>query len=131
VYQLVKRAYPSISLATVYKTLERLERGGLISKPNIIHETARYEHRVAHHHHLVCVSCKRLEDLEASDLGVELPREAHHLGLPESVRREFEISDYTITFRGLCRTCKRSGGNGKGRAPLADPADEVAPAETR
>jgi Fur family transcriptional regulator, peroxide stress response regulator len=131
VYQLVKRAYPSISLATVYKTLERLERAGLISKPNIIHETARYEHRVGHHHHLVCVSCKRLDDLDPDELAADLPREAQHLGLPESVRREYEISDYTITFRGVCRACKRSGANGNGRAPAGSSADAVTPAETR
>ncbi|HVY61819.1 MAG TPA: transcriptional repressor, partial [Planctomycetota bacterium] len=82
VYQLVKRAYPSISLATIYKTLERLERAGLIAKPNIIHETARYEHRTSHHHHLVCTGCKRLEDLAPEELRSRLPRDAQELGLP-------------------------------------------------
>ena len=107
VYQLVKKTYPSISLATIYKTLERLERSGLIAKPNLIHETALYEARTEHHHHLVCTACKRLADLGPDELRSRLPRDAQDLGLPETVRREYEISDYTITFKGLCRACKK------------------------
>jgi Fur family peroxide stress response transcriptional regulator len=106
IYKVVKKAYPSISLATIYKTLERLERVGIIGKANPLHETVRFDPRVDHHHHVICETCKRIDDLDATALRVSLPRTADGMGLPEPVRRDFEISDYQITFKGTCRSCR-------------------------
>lgn len=130
VYRLVRRAYPSISLATVYKTLERLERAGLVARPSVLHETARYEHRVGHHHHLVCVACKRLEDVLPEDLGASaLPSDPRRFVLPDALRREYEVLDWSITFKGLCRACRKAGaaGNGAGGAAPARTAATARP----
>jgi Fur family peroxide stress response transcriptional regulator len=126
VFQLVRRAYPSLSLATVYKTLERLERAGLIAKPNLLHDTALYEHRVGHHHHVVCTACKRLTDLDPDDIDAALPRAPRDLGVREAVAREFDLQDYSITFRGVCRACRKAAP----KAPAAVPVESAAAAPT-
>lgn len=108
IFRVVRKAYPSISLATIYKTLERLERVGIIGKANLLHETVRFDPRVDHHHHLICVECKRVEDLEPDEIKVPLPRTADGMGLPERVRREFDLTDYKITFTGTCRACRKN-----------------------
>jgi Fur family peroxide stress response transcriptional regulator len=118
IYRVVRRSYPAISLATIYKTLERLEKAGIIAKATLLHETVRFDPRVDHHHHVVCVECKRIEDLDAGALKMQLPREVEAIGLPEAVRRNYDIADYQITFKGVCRACKR-----KPRPALATATD--------
>jgi Fur family peroxide stress response transcriptional regulator len=110
IFKVVRKAYPSISLATIYKTLERLERLGIVGKANVLHETVRFDPRVDRHHHLVCVECKRVDDLDEEALRVTLPHDADGFGIPDWARREYEIADYQITFKGLCRACRRKRG---------------------
>lgn len=107
IYQVVRKTYPSISLATVYKTLDRFEKSGLVSKVNPLHETARYDPKVEHHHHLVCTECKHVEDLDPQELTRPLPLDPRSLGLPEGRCRDFDVVDYTITFKGVCQACRR------------------------
>jgi Fur family peroxide stress response transcriptional regulator len=118
IYKVVRKAYPSISLATIYKTLERLERVGIIGKASLIHETVRFDPRIDHHHHVVCGACKRIEDLDAGALRLALPRTVEGMGLPEQVRRDFEVSDYQITFKGLCRACRARAKRARLEAPI-------------
>ena len=63
IYARVRREHPHISLATVHRTLERLCDVGEASKVTPLHETARYDGNTRPHHHVVCVRCKRVEDL--------------------------------------------------------------------
>ena len=121
IYKVVRKAYPSISLATIYKTLERLDRVGIIGKASPLHETVRFDPRVDHHHHVVCVDCKKVEDIDAGALRAALPRTAEAMGLPEHIRREYEITDYQITFKGLCKACRK-----KPRAALVGAAASAA-----
>ena len=113
VYRAARRAVPALSLATVYKTLDVFDRVGLARVVNPLHAEARYDARVDHHHHLVCVRCKRLDDVEASLLRAQVPRTLEAIGLPEAARRDFDVVDWQITFRGLCRAC---AGKKKARA---------------
>jgi len=110
--RIVRKTYPSLSLATVYKTLERLERAGIAGKVNLLHEAARFEARPDPHHHVMCVDCKRIDDLEPASLGAPLPATIDGLGLPDSVRRDYHLLGYSLMVRGLCRACQ---GKPRGR----------------
>ncbi len=123
-FRVVKEAYPSISLATIYKTLDRFEKLGLIAKVNVLHETARYDPRTEHHHHVVCVDCKRCEDVEPEALAAwGLPRDVAGLGLPEPTVAGWDLRDYSIMFQGLCRDCARQ------RAPASAAEDKLRSSE--
>ena len=59
-YASLKKAYPSLSLATVYKTLQTLHEMGMVSRVDSPTAQARYDAIVETHHHAVCTSCGRI-----------------------------------------------------------------------
>ncbi|GBC83399.1 Peroxide operon regulator [bacterium HR10] len=99
IYKRIRRQYPTISLATVYKTLETLEQEGLISKVTPLHETARYDANRTRHHHLICVKCHAIEDFSTEAL--------EQLQLPREVVGDWRVLDYTVQVLGVCRECQK------------------------
>lgn len=97
-YRRLKPRYPSLSLATVYKTLQALQGLGLVSLVNQPHVEARYDAIVERHHHAICEGCGKIVDLFDKRLD-ELP-------LP-SAARGFSITGHSVHFRGLCASCAR------------------------
>jgi Fur family peroxide stress response transcriptional regulator len=95
IYQNIKTEYPSISLATVYKTLETLEGHNLVTKVNSLLDLARFDGDTSLHHHLICMSCKKIVDIYDNRF--------HNLPFPESNR--FKVNGYRIQFEGLCESC--------------------------
>jgi Fur family peroxide stress response transcriptional regulator len=87
-----------LSRATVYRTLETLVAIGLAER--IAHPGAevRYDPRIERHHHLVCEACGSVADYAARALD-RLPLPSPALG--------FEVTDYSVQFRGLCAACAR------------------------
>ena len=65
IYSQVVARYPNVNISTVYRTLELLERLGLVTKTDLGEGRVRY-HPVekGHHHHLVCRECGATIDLE-------------------------------------------------------------------
>ena len=49
IYDSIKESYPSISLATVYKTLDTLAENQLINKVSTPQGTMRYDARIENH----------------------------------------------------------------------------------
>lgn len=62
VYRVVRAQMPSISLGTIYKTLDALERAGMVSQVALLNETKRYDANLDPHHHLICTECRRIVD---------------------------------------------------------------------
>jgi Fur family transcriptional regulator, peroxide stress response regulator len=99
VYMAIKKQLPKVSLATVYKNLEALIAAGVASKLNYGDGSARYDIRTDHHHHLRCLQCGRVWDLEASENSAWLKT----LKSPIS----FQVSAYRLELVGHCRDCRR------------------------
>ncbi|WP_188206075.1 ferric iron uptake transcriptional regulator [Alkalibacillus aidingensis] len=102
VYLLVKDKAPEIGLATVYRTLELLTELKVVDKINFGDGVSRYDLRkegAEHfHHHLVCVECGSVLEIEEDLLGdVEKVVES---------RFEFEVRDHRLTFHGVCKSCQ-------------------------
>ena len=95
IYQEVKSVYPSLSLATVYKTLETFAENNLIAKVNTLHDMARFDGDTDPHHHLVCLHCKKIVDIYDDDLNK----------LPIPSKNGFRVFGYRVQFEGLCETC--------------------------
>ena len=98
IYLEVKQAYPTISLATVYKTLETFARNDIIQKVNRLHDMARYDGNNDIHHHMVCVGCKKIFDFQSENL--------NNLSLPPSHFGKFKVHSYQVQFEGLCEQCQ-------------------------
>jgi Fur family ferric uptake transcriptional regulator len=95
----IDRRLDSVGRASVYRTLEQLDRLHLVQQVAIGGDAAGYE-RVdpeLHHHHLVCEQCGRISPFvsDALEKAIEkVSREA-----------EFEVAAHDVVLRGTCPTC--------------------------
>ncbi|WCO65653.1 Fur family transcriptional regulator [Iamia majanohamensis] len=103
---------PTVSLRTVYQTLNDLADMGELVPLDLGTGSTRFDPTVAPHHHMVCDRCGRVHDLHA-DVG--------EVAVPEAERDGFTIFATEIVFRGLCEHCSSAPGDGPGdtRAPAA------------
>lgn len=99
VYLAVKNQLPKVSLATVYKNLEALIEAGVASKLNFGDGSARYDIRTDHHHHLRCLPCGKMWDLEPTESSAWLKQMKTRVG--------FQVSDYRLELLGVCRDCRK------------------------
>jgi len=102
VYEAVSRSMPTISLRTVYQTLNDLASMGEVQNLELGTGSARFDPNVDAHHHLVCERCGRVVDVYA---------DASRVTVPTPQRHGFTISSTEVVFRGTCPDCKRKDGN--------------------
>jgi Fur family transcriptional regulator, ferric uptake regulator len=85
--------------ASVYRTLDQLEQLHLAHRVEIGGDAAGYE-RIdpdAHHHHLVCERCGRLDPFVSPPLERAI----------EAIGRDarFEVAAHDVVLRGTCAAC--------------------------
>src|SRR5438105_494263 len=97
VYETVSSSMPTISLRTVYQTLNDLAAMGEVQALDLGTGSARFDPNVDVHHHLVCVRCGRVVDIYADASGMRVPN---------SQRHGFTITATDVVFRGTCPDCK-------------------------
>jgi len=91
-----------IGLATVYRTLEILTDLKIVDKVSFNDGVARYDLRkegAKHfHHHLLCLECGNIEEVEEDLLGTveEIVEQKYH----------FLVKDHRLTFHGVCQKCQ-------------------------
>jgi Fur family peroxide stress response transcriptional regulator len=98
VFRRVRSSHPTISHATVYKTLDTFERHGIISRLTPLYESVRYDPQTSQHHHIVCVRCKKVMNLADDDLET--------IQIPAQVHRDNKVLGYSVHFSVLCGSCK-------------------------
>ena len=96
VYASVSADMPTISLRTVYQTLNDLASMGEIVQLELGTGSARFDPNLDGHHHLVCGHCGKVLDVDAEIAGLDLP---------EDRRRGFVIDATQVVFRGTCPDC--------------------------
>jgi Fe2+ or Zn2+ uptake regulation protein len=99
VYLEVQKIMPEVSRATVYNTLHELVRFGALSEVGNLNESAlRYDTKSSPHHHIYCVQCHTISDIEQT---------FNDLVLPPEKTAGFEIQQSQVTFFGLCPDCQK------------------------
>lgn len=69
IYAQVAAKFPNVNISTVYRTLELLERLGLVTKTDLGGGRVRYHPaEKGRHHHLICERCGAVIDLDESVL---------------------------------------------------------------
>jgi len=112
VYAAVRREHPTISLATVHRTLETLCAIGEARKVTPLHDSARYDGNVTPHHHVVCVKCRKVRDIEIPELGLLLKGRAA-IG-------DFRVLGTSVEIQALCGRCNPQGARETGSGRGAD-----------
>jgi len=95
IYEEVKKRYPFVSLATVYRTVETLEQMGLAKKVCYWGSSARYDANTDEHHHLICVKCGAIRDIYMEE----------DLSIPQELEG-FRTEGYSVNIYGLCPECR-------------------------
>lgn len=112
IFEDVSARLPGISRTTVYRVLETLVQLGIARKVCHPGAAARFEVESHRHHHLVCLRCGRMIDLEDPRLD--------NLPFPGAGARGFELTDYSIQFRGTCADCVRAAASRRARRKSPD-----------
>lgn len=68
VYERLQPEYPSLSLGTVYRTLDLLADAGLIRRVSTDKGSKRYDANLVDHHHLICQDTQEILDYEDPEL---------------------------------------------------------------
>jgi Fur family peroxide stress response transcriptional regulator len=100
VHRRVARRLPGTSRTTVYRTLETLVAMGLVAKTCHSGRSVRYDRRIDPHHHLLCVRCERVDDIDDPRLD--------SIPLPDTSAAGFAVIDHRVLIRGVCRHCRDS-----------------------
>jgi Fur family transcriptional regulator, ferric uptake regulator len=99
-YERVRVAHPGIGRATVYRALEAQVEDGMASRfERDGHISAYIACDPEHHHHLVCTSCQRVEDV-AEDVVAPMLASVGR-------RHDFQVDHAALDFYGLCPSCRR------------------------
>lgn len=85
-----------VSRATVYNTVELLEKAGILSKNVFGQNPAMYEVNHDNHIHLVCKRCGKIREIENSHIA------AHVMQLHTD---DFIADSFAITIYGECGEC--------------------------
>ena len=99
IYNNVSKKLSTISMTTVYNTVDLLKKDGLISElPSRSDEGKRYDPNPSPHDHLICSICGKVVDIEVN---VD-----HPSLLTEEQKNGFDIRETHIKFYGICTNCK-------------------------
>ena len=95
IYSAVKREYPTLSLATIYKNIILMVEHGIIAEVPISGKKPKYELKKSDHIHLICEACGTIEDMKITKskeqvLSVE----------------NFKVQNMQINLYGVCRECQ-------------------------
>jgi Fur family peroxide stress response transcriptional regulator len=96
IYSALKERFPTLSFATVYNTLETLRDMGKVVEVSGDSSKKRFDPVLTAHHHLICLSCKKILDLPEKWRPV----------LNEDEKKGFQVIRSQIEFYGLCPECQ-------------------------
>jgi Fur family transcriptional regulator, peroxide stress response regulator len=101
IYRRVRKKLPRISLATVYRNLQRLVEDGKIRTVLLGERVVRYDPEISDHDHFICEGCGRV-----IDLFLERDRQ---VDLAPLVSDGYIVTTHTLTVYGVCQVCTAQG----------------------
>lgn len=101
IHKQVKRSVP---ISSLYRSLAIMEEAGVLS----LHQgkVTRFELAewlTGHHHHLLCIECGKVDDVELDDASEHL---LTRLAAKAGGRAGYEESGHRLEIEGLCRKCR-------------------------
>ncbi len=98
IYNDLQPLYPTMSLATVYKTIEILKELNLVQVLNVGEDSFRYDADTTNHPHVRCMTCGRVDDLygiDSSDFVGQVSKQT-----------EYALQGQQFYFYGVCPVCQ-------------------------
>ena len=98
-YKELRADYPTMSLATVYKSLDAFCEIGIVRELNVGEEAFRYDADISPHPHIRCMSCDRVADVPITALTALDKNVASVTG--------YRIVSQQMYFFGYCPECQK------------------------
>lgn len=101
------RLRPGVPLSSIYRSLAVLDQAGIVRRHHDVDGVARFELAewlAGHHHHLVCVECGAVEDVELAD---EAEGILNQLAETLGERARYRVSGHALEVQGVCGACRR------------------------
>ncbi len=101
IYRAARKQVETISLQTVYRTLNELASVGEVLPLELGTGMARFDPNTDQetHHHAVCSVCGKVRDVFAEYQGV---------ALPDALRPDFDVVAVQVVFKGVCSACQEA-----------------------
>ncbi|WP_234122685.1 Fur family transcriptional regulator [Clostridium hydrogenum] len=101
IYAIIKKDYPEMGIATIYRTMQLLEKMNIVVKFDIDEDGIRYELRDIEdkhqHPHFICTNCGAVIPLKNTDVMIS----QNEL----NIKYGFKITDYSLKLYGICKKC--------------------------
>lgn len=88
-----------VDQATIYRILEIFVKKGLLRRLEFQEGKYRYEKFGEEHHHLICESCGKIEDISDCNIA-DLEKEI-------GKKKGFLVKRHSLEFFGVCSSCQR------------------------
>ena len=103
VLDILRKNDSSIGIATVYRNLELLCKLEILTKMEFGDGCNRYElntgnPKVHHHHHLICLKCKKITEFKGDFL--------EHLETEIAKKSGFKVINHELKIFGYCKDCQ-------------------------
>jgi Fur family peroxide stress response transcriptional regulator len=98
IYAEVKKVHPTVSLATVYKTLQILKEQDLMQELDLPESKARFDSYMDPHINIVCLQCGNIQD-SSDTIAREMVERV-------TTKADFTRTGQRIDIYGLCKTCR-------------------------
>ncbi len=98
-FRKVRRKFPKIGFATVYRTMRLLTECGLAIERQFGDGQTRYENvpEDGHHDHIICIKCSKIEEFHNQKIEELQEETARKLG--------FKVIRHKLELYGYCRNC--------------------------
>lgn len=104
VYNKLKPVCTDLSLATVYRNLNDLQKNGVIISVGTVAGQEHFDANMTPHFHAVCTVCGEIVDI----MDLHVPHE-----FIEDIKRltGYTVSEESLRFSGVCRECLMKNQN--------------------
>ena len=98
VYAEIRKAYPRVSLGTVYRNLHQMSEDGVLRRLNFPDSPDRFDIHLEPHQHIHCMRCGSYFNIDEASLG----------DIDRSVEKAtgFAVEGHRILFNGICPVCR-------------------------
>ena len=96
-YDNLRKEFPKISLATVYRNLNLLVDNGEIIRLDCNGDAEHYDGNPQNHYHFICRNCSAIIDVSIST--------DESLNELVTEKNTLKIEDHALFFHGLCEKC--------------------------
>ena len=97
IYNEVRKQHPTVSLATVYKTIDILKKHHIIQELAIVDGDKRFDSNTKTHLNLICVRCGEIRDSDNPVIKDSVEKAAEE--------ERFNITGENLTLYGVCHQC--------------------------